>query len=257
MVGLGRDICCYYNRLFQEMIPVFHCNKYLRTADNINDTPAKSGKLILVRRFGLRYGAVLMQLLYVFLRVLHLPVSAEADADDEGEGACDEDAGGKEQDSEVIANVGEGAACAGAAVVLAVAAICATSAAAAWRGEVRAVAEGVCFDGFVERVAIAEINRNIDKTVSVGRNFHGNSVAVYDRDVCSGNAADGYFGGGGGEGGVAGERDGCRNGRIYCCAISELTMLGTPVARPLALIYCCAISELTMLIISPCIHCAV
>ena len=47
---------------------------------------AKSGKLILVRRFGLWYGAVLMQLLYVFLRVLHLPVSAEADADDEGEG---------------------------------------------------------------------------------------------------------------------------------------------------------------------------
>lgn len=67
MVGLGRDICCYYNRLFQEMIPVFHCNKYLRTVDNINDTPAKSGEPVLVRRFGLRYSAALTQRLYVFL----------------------------------------------------------------------------------------------------------------------------------------------------------------------------------------------
>ena len=81
--------------------------------------------------------------------------------------------------------------------MLAVAAICATSAAAAWPSGVRTVAEGVCFGGFVERVAIAKINRDIDKTVSVSRDFHGDSITVYNRDVCSGNAADGYFGGGG------------------------------------------------------------
>ena len=155
-----------------------------------------------------------MQLFSVFLRLLCLPVSTEADANDEGEGACDENAGSKEQDSEVIASVGEGAAWTGAAVVLAVAAVCATSAAAAWRGGSWTVAEGVCFDGFVERVAIAEVYRDIDETVSMGRDFHGDSVAVYDSDVCSGDAADGDFGGGGGEGGVAGERDGNGNGAV-------------------------------------------
>ena len=138
-----------------------------------------------------------MQLFSMFLRLLCLPVSTEADTNDEGEGTCDENTGSKEQDSEVIAGVGEGAAWAGAAIVLAVAAVCATSAAAAWRSGVRAVAEDICFDGFVERIAIAEINRDINKTVGMGRDFHGDSVAVYDCDVCSGDAADGDFGGGG------------------------------------------------------------
>lgn len=141
-----------------------------------------------------------MQLFSVFLRLLCLPVFAEADADNEGEGACDEGAGSKEQDGEVVAGISEGAAWAGAAVVLTVAAMCVTSAAAAWRYGSWTVAEGICLCGFVERIAIAEINRNIDKTVGVGRDFHGDSVAVYDRDVCSGDAADGDFGGGGGRG---------------------------------------------------------
>ena len=124
---------------------------------------------------------------------------------------------------QAIAGVGEGAAWAGAAVVLAVAAMCATSAAAAWRDGSWTVAEGICFSDFVERVAIAKINCNVDKTVGMSRDFHGDSVAVYNCDVCSGNAADGYFGGGGSESGVAGSRGGYGNSVIYCCAISELT----------------------------------
>ena len=73
--------------------------------------------------------------------------------------------------------------------------MCATSAAAAWCDRVRAIAEGICFSDFVERVAIAKINCDIDKAVGMSRDFHGDGVAVYNRDVCSGDAADGYFGG--------------------------------------------------------------
>lgn len=125
---------------------------------------------------------------------------------------------------QVIAGVGKSTAWAGAAVALAVAAMCATSAAAAWRGGARTITEGICFSDFVERVAITKINCNVDKTVSMSRNFHGDSITVYDRYVCSGDAADGYFGGRGNESGVAGERGGYGNSVIYCCAISELTV---------------------------------
>lgn len=125
---------------------------------------------------------------------------------------------------QVIAGVGKSTAWAGAAVALAVAAMCVTSAAAAWRGGARTITEGICFSDFVERVAIAKINCNVDKTVGMSRDFHGDGIAVYNRYVCSGNAADGYFGDGGSEGGVTGSRGGYGNGRIYCCAISELTV---------------------------------
>ena len=108
--------------------------------------------------------------------------------------------------------------------MLTVAAVCATSAAAAWRDGSWTVAEGICFSDFVERVAIAKINCNVDKTVGMSRDFHGDSVAVYNCDVCSGDAADGYFGSGGSESGVAGSRGGYGNSVIYCCAISELTV---------------------------------
>lgn len=126
MVGLGRDICCYYNHLSQEMIPAFHYNNYSRDYQSLMAHAPKAANPSSFAASVCGIVLVLMQRFSLFLRLLCLPVFAEADTNDESE-----DAGSKEQDSEVIAGVGKITAWAGAAVTLAVAAMCATSAAAA------------------------------------------------------------------------------------------------------------------------------
>lgn len=110
MVGLGRDICCYYNHLSQEMIPAFHYNNYSRDYPSLMAHAPKAANPSSFAASVCGIVLVLMHRFSLFLRLLCLPVFAEADTNDESEGACDEDAGSKEQDSEVIAGVGKGTA---------------------------------------------------------------------------------------------------------------------------------------------------